>query len=337
MVATYRNACAMYDFRITAEGLAPSVIIAQLKKIAKRYTFQLEKGEQTGYVHYQGRFCLIKKHRKPELMKMFDTIPVPNFLEPTANPTYYAGDLFYVMKEETRLDGPWSEKLQEKYIPRQYRGMLERLYPYQQQIFDSAEVFDTRIINMIYCPHGNMGKSTIASCCELFANGIDLPPVNDAEKLIQSCCDICEGKGQRCPSPIFVDLPRAMNKDRLNGIYTAIEQIKKGKLFDLRYKYKDYWIDAPQIWVFSNIDPDISMLSKDRWKLWTIDDDKNLIPYKPDEPVAELVTTNEAIDDYESEEEEYVFKPKPKVKKFETNEKANEYHSKLSSAGVRGF
>jgi len=274
------NAIAMWDFRITAEGLDNIVIINQLKKIAKRYSFQLEKGDKTDYLHYQGRMSLIKKHRKSELMKMFDLMPVPNYLEPTANATYYAGDMFYVMKEETRQAGPWTERETEKYIPRQYRGMLEKLYPYQKTIYDSADVFDTRIINMIYCRSGNIGKSTIASVCELFANGIDLPPVNDAEKLIQSCCDICEAKQIRNPSPIFVDLPRAMNKDRLNGIYTAIEQIKKGKLFDLRYKYKEYWIDSPQIWVFSNIEPDLSMLSHDRWRIWSVSDTKELVKYE---------------------------------------------------------
>lgn len=275
------NAVAMWDFRLSAEGINYEVIIKQLKLIAKRYAFQLEEGTQTGYRHFQGRMSLIKKHRKSELMKMFVDIPVPNYLEPTANATYYAGDMFYVMKDETRIEGPWDERVIEKYIPRQYRDMLSKLYPYQKHIYDNAQVFDTRIINMIYCPFGNIGKSTIASVCELFANGIDLPPVNDAEKLIQSCCDICEAKQIRNPSPIFVDLPRAMNKERLNGIYTAIEQIKKGKLFDLRYKYKEYWIDSPQIWVFSNLAPDFEMLSLDRWRVWSVDEGKRLVKYRP--------------------------------------------------------
>lgn len=279
----YMNAVAMWDFRINAEGIDSTIIIKQLKSIAKRYAFQLEQGAETGYLHFQGRFSLIKKHRKTELMKMFTLIPVPNYLEPSTNPTYYSGDMFYVMKDETRVGGPWDERVKEIYIPRQYRNLLQNLYPYQKYIFDSADTFDTRIINMIYCPKGNIGKSTIASLCELFGHGIDLPPVNDAEKLIQSCCDICEAKQIRNPSPVFVDLPRAMNKDRLNGIYTAIEQIKKGKLYDLRYKYKDYWIDSPQIWVFSNIKPELNMLSLDRWKVWTVDEKKDLVKYDEDD------------------------------------------------------
>lgn len=275
------NAVAMWDFRINADELDSRVIINSLKIIAKRFCFQKEKGENTGYIHYQGRFSLIKKHRKSELLKMFTEMPAPNYLEPTVNSVALAGDLFYVTKQETRIEGPWDERdTVQKYIPRQYRDMLNQLYPYQQEIWDTANVFDTRVINMIYCPFGNIGKSTIASLCELYGKGIDLPPVNDAEKLIQSCCDICEAKNIRDPSPIFVDLPRAMNKERLNGIYTAIEQIKKGKLFDLRYKYKEYWIDSPQIWVFSNIEPDLNMLSMDRWKIYTVTDKKTLKKYE---------------------------------------------------------
>lgn len=73
-----------------------------------------------------------------------------------------------------------------------------------------------------------------------------------------------------------------MNKERLGGIYSAIEQIKKGKLYDLRHCYKEYWIDSPTIWVFSNIPPDLSLLSKDRWKIWVVDDTKSLKPYTED-------------------------------------------------------
>lgn len=267
--------CALWDFRVSQDSLTTDDIHTELKKVAKQYVFQLEKGD-SGYIHYQGRLSLIKKRRQSEkhiLLKLFEKWK-PNYLSVTSNPTFYKGDMFYVMKEDTRVEGPFSDKdiKPEVYIPRHFRGKLSNLRPFQKQIWDSANDFDDRIINMIYCPTGNAGKSTIASLCELFGRGIDLPPCNDAEKIIQSCCDICEGKSVRNPSPIFVDLPRAMNKDRLNGIYTAIEQIKKGKLYDLRYKYKEYWIDSPTIWVFSNIEPDTSMLSSDRWRLWIIND-----------------------------------------------------------------
>lgn len=275
--------CAVYDFRMNAEGLSEADLIKGLRQLAKHFIFQEEKGEQTGYLHYQGRVSLIKKARKMEALKLFEPLglPSPNYFEPTVGAPKTFDYNCYAGKVATRTRGPWTDKTQEVFIPRQYRDKINNLYPFQKVIFDSANVFEDRIINLIFCPDGNKGKSTIASLCELYGKGVDLPPVNDADRLIQSLCDICMAKDLRSPSPVFVDLPRAMNKDRLNGIYTAIEQIKKGKLYDLRYTYKEWWIDSPQLWVFSNIEPDLSMLSRDRWKIWSITEDKELVPYVP--------------------------------------------------------
>lgn len=275
------NPLAMWDFRMTKGQLTEGDIMNSLKDIAKHFVFQLEESS-TGYVHFQGRLSLIKKKRKSEKHILLNLLPIKfEYLEPTTNPDYFKGDNFYQMKLDTRIAGPWDERSvpKELFIPRQYQGLLEKLRPFQQTIWDSVEQFEPRIINMIYCPHGNMGKSVIASLCELHGKGVDLPPCNDADKLIQSMCDIVGPHGMkiRDPNPVFIDMPRAMNKDRLCGIYTAIEQIKKGKLFDTRYKYQAWWIHSPQIWVFSNIEPDLSLLSGDRWRIWSIDEKYNLV------------------------------------------------------------
>jgi len=283
------NPVAVYSFRCNLE----TYTLDELKKFCsdwgKDWGFQQETSD-TGYEHYQGYISLKKKRRSQEIKNAILKAgqKIPNYFEPAAD---VEATLAYCDKIDTRTAGPWTSKDVEKYIPKQYRNLLDKLYPYQKHIFETANVFDSRIINMIYCPHGNIGKSTIASLCELFGNGIDLPPVNDAEKLIQSCCDICVAKECREPSPIFIDMPRAMNKERLNGIYVAIEQIKKGKLFDLRYHYKEYWIDAPQIWVFSNIEPDLSMLSADRWRVWVVNENKELNKYI-NKPLIELKDTD---------------------------------------------
>jgi len=279
---------ARWDFRCSKEGLTEDIILESIKRIAKHFVFQEEKGGTTGYLHYQGRMSLIKKARKAELMKLWKTLdlawPLPNYLEPTVDAVHKSSDFSYVTKEDTRVAGPWSDKDKSVYIPRQYRHLMENLYPYQRVIFDSAQTFDTRSINFIYCPRGNIGKSTVASLCELYGTGIDLPPANDMEKLIQSACNLCMAKNIRNPSPFFVDLPRAMDKSKLYGIYSAIEQIKKGKLYDMRYSYTEWWIDSPQIWVFSNREPDLGMLSLDRWKLWTVDEGMALVAYIPGKP-----------------------------------------------------
>lgn len=280
----YKNACAMYDLRMNAEGLDWKLVIKQFKKIAKRYVFQLERGEENGYLHYQCRISLIKKHRKPELKKLFDIIPFPNFCEPTVNAVYYTGDVFYVMKDETRVDGPWDERQVEMYIPRHYRNITEEgLYPFQKTIWNILEddsQFNSRKIDLVYCQSGNKGKSTIAHLARLKLGAIVIPAIiNDAKELVQVACNMCMDRQIRNPSAVFIDMPRAVNKDRLYGLYSAIEVIKDGYLYDVRNHFKSWDIDSPHVWVFTNSLPDTSMLSLDRWNIWTINDDLELVEY----------------------------------------------------------
>lgn len=276
---------AVYDFTLACNERTNEEVIKTCQGLFKKWSFQKEKGD-TGYIHFQGRGSLFKKRRLADLVKLCHEHGWKDVhLSPSSNESQ-KGDLFYTTKLDTRVEGPWTDKdeIEKIYVPRQYRGILETLRPWQQTVWESADIFEPRIINMIYDPNGNNGKSTIASLMDLHRRGIDLPPINDAEKLIQSVADILMAREIREPKAVFVDLPRAMDKRKLGGLFTAIEQIKKGKVYDLRYQYKEWWFDSPQIWVFSNIEPDLAMLSRDRWKIWMIDQTvlgETLVPMVP--------------------------------------------------------
>lgn len=267
-------ACAMWDFTIPFKSPQNGSIAKHLYEICKNYTFQLEKGE-SGYEHYQGRFSLRKKKTLKTLISLFTDLEYFKGIHfsPTCNNVASTNNFSYVMKLDTRIDGPWSDtdyNPEESYIPKQYRNLT--LYKWQEEVIKISENFNDREINVIYDDVGCNGKSTLASIVELQYNGIDLPPINDMKELIATMCNICMDTNNRSPKMVFIDLPRAVDKARLNGIYSAIEQIKKGKLYDMRYKYKKYWIDSPAIWVFTNMCPDEDMLSRDRWKIWQIID-----------------------------------------------------------------
>lgn len=266
-----------FDFTLScAVGWDHTRIIKQLDLYCKQWVLQQEEGE-SGYLHYQGRVSLKDKTRMSALIKL-GILSDKTHWSITSNK---AKGFDYVMKEDTRIMGPWMDTDKPRYIPRQYRGKMETLRPFQKHILESAYHFDERIINVIVSPDGNIGKSVVASLGELYSKGIDLPPCNDAEKLIQSCCNICMAKKIRNPSPIFIDLPRSFNQEKMNGIFTAIEQIKKGKLYDMRYNYTEWWIDSPQIWVFTNNeDLELDYLSRDRWKIWTVNTRYELEKFK---------------------------------------------------------
>jgi hypothetical protein len=229
----------------------------------KKWVFQLEMGD-SGYEHYGGRFSLRKKRRKVELIHLLNKTEEMKCMwvapEVTTN-----DDDFYDTKEDTRVKGPWSDADPVKHrIPRQCVEIMGRLRPWQQAVKDNAGVWDTRTINMIYDPEGNIGKSTF--CTYLGASGVArmLPSVNDYKDLLGIVCDL-----PTC-NMYLIDMPRAIKKDKLGGLYSGIESIKNGHAFDIRYQYKEKFFDCPNIWVFSNVLPDFDMLSMDRWKVWNV-------------------------------------------------------------------
>lgn len=269
----------VYDFTLSkdANDFDHIKINKDLRDYCKAWTFQLEESED-GYVHYQGRFSLRSKRTLNSCISIFvKELDWKGKILPTSGTN--KRNFNYVQKADTRIAGPWTDKdqvIEEEYIPRQYRNV--ELYSWQQKVIDLSTNFNDRNINVIYDEKGNNGKSTLASIVELKYGGIDLPPINDMKELVATMCNICCATNNRKPGMVFMDMPRAMDKSRLYGIYTAIEQMKKGKLYDLRYKYKRYWIDSPSIWVFSNILPDDELLSRDRWIVWKIEN-KELSKY----------------------------------------------------------
>lgn len=273
------NACAVYEIRYNEALVTEDTLGTFLKTIAKSFVFQLEVGDG-GYRHWQGRLSLIKRRRKCELMKLFGSFPLPNYLEPTITKEHLK-EAFYQMKADTRERGPWTEAefRDPVFVPYQYAGLMDKLYPYQQLIFDKIKnEREKRVVNLVVDIKGNSGKSTLAALMDIHGYGVDMPIINDYEKLVATLCCILKDV-TRDPKSIFMDMPRAVDKSHLLGTYCAIEQIKKGKLYDLRNKYKSWWIHAPQVWVFTNVVPDMSLLSQDRWRVWTISDNKELIPF----------------------------------------------------------
>ena len=245
-------------------------IIDALKNISKNYTFQLEESE-TGYKHYQGRISLIKKKKLLPLVNLFSKFSffAGVHLSPTSN---NCKTFDYVQKTDTRISGPWTDKDEVIYIPRQVREM-NGLRPFQQSIIEDCDVWNKRIINCVYCKEGNMGKSLLVGYCRAHKIGRALPPINDSKDLLRMVCDLPTSK------MYLFDMPRSMNKDRLFQFYSAVETIKDGYAYDDRYHFKEKVFDCPNIWIFTNTLPDLEMLSEDRWKVHTINQSYELEEY----------------------------------------------------------
>jgi len=274
--------CAVWDFRYNETAVEAETLLRWMKANSKKFAFQKEKSDN-GYIHWQGRFSLIKKRQKPGLMRLFGKLGVPNFLEPTVRENHKA-EFFYAMKEDTRIgitymDDEQKQKLaeSESYIPKQL--VIPKLFPFQQAILNTGDEFDSRRVDVLISTNGNEGRSTIASVADIRGLGISLPPLNNSKEMIQMLCNICKDTNNRNPRLVFLDMPRSQSKQQLEEFYSGVEIIKNGKLFDCRHHYKSFWIDSPRVWIFTNHHPDTSYLSMDRWRFWSINEKKELVPY----------------------------------------------------------
>lgn len=240
----------------------------------KHWVFQLEKGEETGKDHYQGIISLKTKRTKPECLSVMD--PLPEFFKPVANANLKGGsEAFYVTKPDTRLDGPWSDKDEELFIPYHLEGKESMLYPWQKRIWDSGSVRNSRNVNVIVEKNGCVGKSTICGLMRVHKQGIQIPPMNDPDKLMQVVLCILKDKNIQDPKVILIDIPRAIKQDTLAGMYAACEQIKDGWCYDWRHHWNEWTFHPPQVWVFTNTMPAKTNVSMDRWNLYEISTETN--------------------------------------------------------------
>lgn len=253
-----------------------------LLSIAKKFTFQKEMGHKTNRLHWQGRLSLRKKTTKDCLVKLFAGTEYPSIdLRPTVKENT-KGAPFYCLKIDTRVEGPWTETFFKENEPVWYppQHMIQYLRSYQQKIYD-AYLYDYRCINQIIDTTGHIGKSTIA--CRMFQEGkaVLIPPINNYKDFCQFAYSmICE-KDPKVRLTIFVDMPRAISKENLAGIYSSLETLKTGYIFDTRNKGRAMMITSPDVWVMTNKLPEKELLSADRWRNYYVFND-DLVPYDQD-------------------------------------------------------
>lgn len=261
---TSKNAVCNWDFTLKSESISRESIVEELSKHCKKWCFQLEKSE-SGYEHYQGRISLKLKTRN--VKKVFSW----NIAHWSVTSKENQNNQFYVMKEKTRINGPWTSEMDllPMYIPRQIREIQE-LYPFQKEIIKILKQWDTRHIHILIDDLGNIGKSIIKTYCGVHKIANIIPFANDYKDILRSVMD----RPKR--GAYIIDMPRCINKERLYQLYSAIETIKDGYAYDDRYHFKEEYFDCPQIFIFTNSTPDRTLLTKDRWVLHKVVDN-NLI------------------------------------------------------------
>lgn len=253
------------DCTIKAEWYTQEQLTELLEANCREWAFQKEKGEESGYEHWQVRLKLKEKR----LINKDNHVPAlwKGHFTPTA--TKNVGNYDYCTKDHTKVAGPW--KWNDVKVTRQLRDFMKLdLYPWQQDVMNWLNAPNDRWIDIIYDPLGNCGKSIFAEYLESTGHAEDIPPMREMEKIM----------GWVATRPIkklyTVDMPRGMKKDKLGEFYSGLECIKNGRAYDWRHQAASIRFDRPRIVVFTNMLPDLELMSIDRWKLWRMQPDHSL-------------------------------------------------------------
>lgn len=245
--------------------LTPEILARQFSDLALKWVFQQEAGIEGAYAHFQCRLELKTKKRASEIQSFLAPVVISRAaISPTSNAASSKSNSFsYVMKEDTRVLGPWSNLP----VNPRFAAISKGYFPWQQSVL--AMPYSQRSVHLVSDPTGNVGKTTFAEYLAFqLKEAIYLTDYYSSPlELMQFAFELSEEFKQAF---FIIDLPRVRPcPNHLKMITSIIEKLANGIVQETRYKAKMKLLGFTKIVVFSNYDLDLQ-LSKDRIHKYTI-------------------------------------------------------------------
>ena len=267
--------CWVFSITWFAPSDSQSVAHKAFEHFAKKFVYQWERAPSTGALHCQG-YVNLKKRSHPKGRQLAKQLSAMGMKGVTCKPASSAGKVRlqqYCMKEETRVAGPWADR--PIYMGADLVQVLADPYPWQRTVTEMiAMPPDDRSIHWVHDQGGGIGKSKLvkALCFKKKAYKVPFGTASQIKTAV-----IARGV-QRC---YLVNMPRTLGKkEYVSDLISALEEIKDGMVSSGMYgKTQELFMECPHLWVFANCKAPRSMMSRDRWHEWTIDEDMRLIPY----------------------------------------------------------
>lgn len=142
------------------------------------------------------------------------------------------------------------------------RCRFGRLRDNQQEVLELLDRQNDRQVLVWVDSTGNVGKSFLTRWLVERRRAYYVPPtVDNVKQIIQWVCSGYQGQPY-----IVIDIPRSAKWNQ--SLYTGIEAIKDGIVYDTRYssKLRDIW--GVKILVLTNSMPKLDALSQDRWVIY---------------------------------------------------------------------
>ena len=145
------------------------------------------------------------------------------------------------------------------------------LRPWQKALLEYIKP-STREIIWVIGKHGNEGKSWFQEYMESKFGWEKVICGMDIKMKKGSICHVLSKRSLMTIDTFLFDVGKANSDDEVN--YELLEKIKNGRTVAAKFDSKELKFKTPNtVVVFSNEKPDVSELSKDRWKIFRIRDD----------------------------------------------------------------
>ncbi len=235
----------------------------------KRVAFQMEMGEVDKQYHLH--FAISYKNTKtiPQVIKWFKKyfdldIAPPKMIKRGK----FEEVVSYCQKAKTRVGLYYDSS--KKYI---YKKFTHKYDKYQEKILRAIRGLNNRQILFVIDTYGGLGKSYLADKeeyksdkghpdSEWFVMKVE-SQVKSGEDIMKSICGQIEAgrdAGKELDDGevlVFMDIPKATAKTIKTSVLAGVlENIKKGRAFDTRYKYQKTHFNFPKICVFANSELD---------------------------------------------------------------------------------
>lgn len=267
IVTRSNNACYLWCATIKASTASIDCIKEWCEEFCDKYVFQLEEGKKTKYMHYQCTFQLKVKMRRPEVPEQWEgQMSVASSNGETAIFTY-------AMKDDTRIDGPWSNlDSPSGYVQKRMKNATLRKW--QQELIDRLDQQDDRMVMFVADSKGGAGKSFLRSYLQQVKGAIVIPELCTE---VQQMAGFVISQVKRMPSKrwtIVLDIPRSLSliKKQLFTLFALVESLKNGMVADGRNSARFATFEPPKLVVFYNNLPNGCVLgdffSVDRIDLW---------------------------------------------------------------------
>lgn len=220
-------------------------LVTQIKSSGMKYIIGRETCSTTGRLHLQG---YVESETRFRPMEKFGTKTV-HWEKAKGD---QASNISYCSKE-----GDYETNL---HVRKPCRDPFLDLVPYdwQRNVLDIVKApVDPRKIYWIWEGNGCSGKSTLAKHLCMSYNALVVGGKGQDIKF--AVANYLESKDLDI---LIYDVPRSVGN---TVSYSSIEEIKNGCMFSSKYESGMSIFNPPHILVFSNVEPDLTSLSLDRW------------------------------------------------------------------------